>query len=169
VTKFKPFWTIGRKREKLHTAKFVKDAAGQSLIFPVIDCALDLNEGNGDSSEFVAVAKVAMIEGGSAVWQNAANWMRKIGDRFPETLRMWDELAAHPSWNVRLKVACVLYHDFPEDQSDSLFALLRHDKSAKVRLTSVDRYENRPGPDRCVVFKMFDSNSPTSPGYREGN
>jgi hypothetical protein len=169
VDRPKPFWTIGRDREKLHTAKFVKDAAGQFLIFLVIDAALDLNEGQGDSDLFVDVAKAAMIEGSSAVWQNAANWMRKIGDRFPETLTMWDSLAAHPSWQVRWRVACVLYHDFPEDKSDQLFAILRHDKSAKVRLTSVDRYENRPGPDRYVVFKMFDADSPTSPGFRKGN
>ena len=164
----KLFSTIGREREKLHTAKFVKDAAGQALIFPVIDAAFDLNEGHGAIDHFVVLVKTALVEGCSAVWQNAANWMRKIGSRFPGTVGMWEELAVHPDWSIRWRVACVLYHDIPEATSNGLFAVLRHDRSAKVRRYAIDRYENRQGMDGNVVFKMFDADDAASPGFKRG-
>ncbi|MES2441950.1 MAG: hypothetical protein V4574_03905 [Pseudomonadota bacterium] len=165
----RPFWTIGRDREKAYTAEFVKEADQQALIFAVIDAALDCNEASGSGAEFVEKARVAMVDGNSAVWQNASSWVRKVGERHPASLTLWDQLASHASWQVRWRVACLLYNDIPDAKSDDLFALLRHDKSAKVREYAVSRYENRPGPDRNIVFKMFDADAPSSPGLRRGN
>lgn len=110
-----------------------------------------------------------MIEGDSAVWQNASNWIRKIGDGHPSVLSIWNQLAGHADWHVRWRIACLIYADIPAFQSDSVFAVLRHDKSAKVRQRAIDRYENRPGQDRNVVFNMFDASDPMSPGFIRGN
>ncbi|HEX6376401.1 MAG TPA: hypothetical protein VFZ91_11865 [Allosphingosinicella sp.] len=160
----KPFWTIGREREKQHAASFVKKPDQQALLFPVIDAALDLNEGKGDEARFVDVARRAMAEGSSAVWEETSLWISKIALRYENVSSLWDELAVHPSWQARCRVACLLYHAIPEEQSDRLFAGLRHDRSAKVRTSAIDRYEYRPGPDGYIV-KLFDSNDPASPGF----
>ena len=162
----KPFWTIGREREKQHAATFVRKADQQALLFPVIDAALDLNDSNGDVAKFMDVARTAMVEGGSAVWDNASLWMSKIACRHESVLSLWDELALHPSWQVRWRVACLLYYAIAGEQSDRLFARLRHDRSARVREFAKQRYEYRPGPDRYLV-KMFDANDPASPGFQQ--
>ncbi|HMO75542.1 MAG TPA: hypothetical protein PKD99_03135 [Sphingopyxis sp.] len=164
----KPFWTIGKERERAYAAKFVKELDQQKLIFPVIDAAIDINDGVGDEAFFIELARVAMTTGNAGAWQNVANWIRKVGALQPTTFALWDELSEHPNWQIRWRVACVLYHDIPDPQSDRLFAVLRHDKSAKVRDCAISRYENRPGADRNVMFKMFDADDPASPGFRRG-
>lgn len=158
-------WTIGREREKFHAAKFVRDGAQQNILFPVIDAVHDLKEDRGSAAAFIAVARIAMITGGSGVWQNTVNWIAKVTREHPEILLLWDELALGTIWQTRWRVACVLYGDIPDAQSDHLFSNLRHDPSKRVRDTAIDRYENRPGPDRYIVFKMFDSSHPASPGF----
>ncbi|QNO27064.1 hypothetical protein EEB18_020495 [Sphingopyxis sp. OPL5] len=168
MTAQKPFWTIGKEREKAHAAKFIPQEDQQDLIFPVIDAALDINDGHGNEGMFRELARTAFVSGKSAVWQAAANWLRKVGGLKPTVLDLWDELGAHSDWTIRWRVACVLYADIPEPKSDLVFGVLRHDKSAKVRRYAVDRYENRPGPDRNVVFKMFDAGDSSSPGFRRG-
>lgn len=160
-----PFWTIGRDREKAHAAKFAKRQEQQELLFPVIDAALDVNEGCDDEANFIERSKRAMITGDAVVWQNTSGWIRKIEKEHNSVLELWDELASHPSWQVRWRVACLLYNDIPETKADELFAKLRYDKSTKVRQYAIDRYENRPGPDLYVVFKMFDAGDPSSPGF----
>ena len=164
----KPFWTIGREREKLYAGQFVKAPDQQALLFPVIDAALDLNEGAGDEAEFIGLATRAMSKGGSAVWEDTACWISKLSARFPDVLRLWDELASDPAWQVRWRVACLLYTHIPAAQSDRLFAVLRHDRSVKVHETAVSRYEDRVGSANHVVFKMFDANDPASPGFNRG-
>jgi hypothetical protein len=164
----KPFWTIGKEREKAHAAKFVRQSDQQALIFPVIDAAIDISDGHGNERDFRELAQTAFVSGKSAVWQSAADWLRKVGGLRPAVLNLWDELAAHSDWTVRWRVACLLYADMSETQSDLLFSVLRHDKSAKVRRYAVDRYENRAGPDRNIITKLFDADEPSSPGFRRG-
>lgn len=158
-------WTIGREREKLHAAKFVRDAAQQNILFPVIDAIHDVKEDRESPAAFIAVARIAMTKGGSGVWQNTVNWIAKVAREHPEVLSLWDELALCANWQTRWRVACVLYGDISDAQSDHLFSKLRHDASKRVREMAVDRYENRPGPNRHIVFKMFDANHPASPGF----
>lgn len=169
MTERKPFWTIGREREKAHIAEFLKRAAQQELIFPLVDAALDINEGVGDATVFAERARAAMIEGDAGVWQNAVYWIGKAVRQLDQLNKVWNELASHPDWRIRWRVACVLYSDITEEQSNELFAVLRHDRSAKVRQYAKDRYENRPGPDRQVIYKMFDADSPSSPGFKGGH
>ena len=152
----KPIWTIGREREKLHAAKFVRGADQQALLFPVIDAVHDLNEGEIDTDRFVTAARTAMIEGAFGVWANTNNWIRKIGNRHPNVLPLWDELSEHTSWKVRWRVACCLYSDIGDAQSDRIFSVLRNDKSKKVREYAIDRYEKRPD-DKGRVEKRFDA------------
>lgn len=149
-------WTIGREREKAHAAKFVRKEDQQQLLFPVIDAVHDLKEGTGQIGDFIVAARRAMIEGGSGAWQNTANWLRQVGREHPAAYALWGELARHESWRIRWKVACCLYLDIPELQSDDLFALLRADRSKKVRDYAVDRFENRPD-ERGRVEKRFDA------------
>lgn len=149
-------WTIGREREKSHAAKFVREETQQRLLFPVIDAVHDIKEGSGDIQNFIVTARIAMIEGRSGVWHNTVNWMRKVIQEHPTANVLWDELAEHESWRVRWKVACCLYVDIPEPQSDQLFSSLRADRSKKVRDYSVDRYENRPDK-HGKVEKRFDA------------
>jgi hypothetical protein len=149
-------WTIGREREKIHAAKFVRDVDQQKLLFPVIDAVHDQKEGSGDIDGFIIVARKAMIEGGSGVWQNTAIWLRQMAREQPVALNLWSELAEHTDWRVRFKVACCLYLYIPESQSDRLFALLRTDRSKKVRDYAIDRYKNRPD-ERGRIEKRFDA------------
>src|SRR5262245_50642926 len=100
-----------------------------------------MKDGTGDIDGFIIAARRAMIEGGSGVWQNTVGWMRKVARERPEASTLWTELAGHESWRVRWKVACCLYLNIPDTQSDDLFALLRADRSKKVRDYAVDRYE----------------------------
>lgn len=149
-------WTIGREREKQHAAKFVKEESQQRLLFPVIDVVHDLKEGTATAQDLMNVARVAMVEGGSGVWQNTANWLRQVQHELPEVRFLWSDLAHHPNWQVRWRVACCLYLDIPEQQSDRLFSALRFDKSKRVRATAIDRYEYRPDK-RGKVERRFDA------------
>jgi hypothetical protein len=151
-------WTIGREREKSHAAKFVREEGQQGLLFPVIDAVHDMKEGSGGIQDFIVAARIAMIEGGSGVWQNTVNWMRKVVPEQPAAQGLWDELADHESWRVRWRVACCLYLDIPDSHSDRLFSSLRADRSKKVRDYAVARYEYRPDK-HGKIEKRFDAAS----------
>jgi hypothetical protein len=149
-------WTIGSEREKMHAAKFVKKADQQAILFPVIDAIHDLKDGATDISRFIDVARSAMIEGGYGVWTNTSNWISKVVLEIPAVAAIWDELAVHPDWKVRWRVACGLYYfGISETQSDRLFSILRNDKSKKVREYAESRYEYRPNPKN--IEKVFDA------------
>ena len=149
-------WTIGREREKSRASQCVKGERQRKLLFGVIDAVHDLKEGCGTSQHFIEVAREAMIEGWARVWEETANWVRQVGNEFPEVLSLWDDLANHPDSSVRWRVACLLYWDIPERQSDRLFATLRFDKSKKVSSYAIDRYEVRPDKDGTLV-KQYDA------------
>lgn len=146
--------------------RFVPPEEAQKIT-DVVDRACDLHEGSGSIEAFLDAAVIAMSEGRGSIWESAAIWIGRAAEERPVVNDVWDTLAKHRAWQVRWRVSCVLYHNISESKSDELFAILRHDKSEKVRRFSVDRYENRPGPDRIIVFKMFDAANPLSPGYRE--
>ncbi|MCW1984326.1 UNVERIFIED_ORG: hypothetical protein M2348_002343 [Sphingomonas sp. R1F5B] len=149
-------WTIGREREKTHAGKFVRQEDQRQLLYPVIDAVHDIKEGNGSVEDFIGVAQVAMMEGGSGVWLSTANWVRKVSHENVRASEIWNFLARHESWKIRWRVACCLYLDIDEPQSDHLFAHLRSDPSKKVRKYATDRYENRPD-DQGKVEKRFDA------------
>jgi hypothetical protein len=127
----------------------------QDMLLAVINFAHDLLEGKPEIEKYKSAVLHSMTHGHSAVWQNTANWIRKIGDRAPEATVVWDELAIHTSWEVRWRIACVTYYDIPEAHSNRLFARLRYDKSSKVREYAISRYENRPNPK--YLEKVFDA------------
>ena len=130
----------------------------KAMLLAVVDAAHDIIDGKVDASDFVVLARHAVIHGNSTVWQNATDWIAKIGRRVPEAKVIWDQLANHSSWGVRWRVACCLYSwGIEEPQADKLFAMLRDDKSEKVRRYAVSNYESRPNEKREVV-KMFDAN-----------
>ncbi|WP_073974359.1 hypothetical protein [Erythrobacter donghaensis] len=134
-------WTIGREREKAHAIKFIRNVNEHPLIFDVIDAVEDIKAGDGDLQLFMNAAIHAFVNGGRAVWGQAANWVRKMGKHHPQVHVIWDELAKWPISEVRWRVACVLYHDIPERQSHYLFDRLRSDKSKRVRQIAISRYE----------------------------
>ena len=149
-------WTIGREREKLHAAKYVRKPEDQAILFPVIDAIEDLNEGTGTIEQFRSAARLAITAGGVGAWTNTSNWVAKVAKHAPEILTLWDELSDHTEWKVRWRVACGLYYfGIDEDQSNRLFAKLRTDKSKKVREYAISRYENRPNPKN--VEKVYDA------------
>jgi hypothetical protein len=149
-------WTIGREREKLHAANFVRKPEDQAILFPVIDAVEDLKEGTGTIAQFLSAARTAMVDGGYGAWTNASNWIAKVAKDAPEVLKLWDELSNHPEWKVRWRVACGLYYfGIGEDQSNRLFVKLRNDKSKKVREYAISRYEHRPNPKN--IEKIYDA------------
>lgn len=140
-------WTIGREREKAHSDKFVRKSDQRALLHPVIDAVHDLKDGSAGPDKFVAVAYDAMVRGDSGVWQDTANWIRRVGREYPTACAIWDKLANHSSWQVRWRVACCLYAHIDTRQSDCLFEQLRVDRSAKVRGFAEDRHSHPPrGP-----------------------
>jgi len=149
-------WTIGREREKLHAAKFVRKPEDQEILFRVIDAVADLNEGTGSIEQFLSVARLAITFGGNGAWTNTSNWVAKVAKDAPEVMTIWDELSNHTELKVRWRVACGLYYfGIGEEQSNRLFAKLRNDKSKKVREYANSRYENRPNPK--YVEKVYDA------------
>lgn len=149
-------WTIGREREKLHAAKFVRKAEEQAILFPVIDAVEDLKEGIGTIQQFMSAARTAMITGGFGAWTGTSNWISKVAKDAPEVSALWDELSNHTEWKVRWRVACELYSfGIGEEQSNRLFAKLRNDKSKKVRDYANSRYEYRPNPKNAE--KIYDA------------
>ena len=148
-------WTIGREREKLHAAKFVRKPEEQAILFPVIDAVEDLKEGTGTVEQFMFAARTAMIEGGFGAWTNASLWISKVAKDAPEASILWDELSDHSEWKVRWRVACELYYGISEEQSNRLYAKLRNDKSKKVRDYAISRYEHRPNPK--YIEKVYDA------------
>jgi hypothetical protein len=154
-----------RQWEKDKVTDSSLDAEQQAILLAVVEFAHDVFEGRLEDGNFIESAKRAMIHGNASVWQNTTGWIRKVSAKSSNVSAVWDDLANNSGWQVRWRVACVLYHDIPDSQSDRIFSVLRYDKSNRVRETAVDRYENRPGPDRYVVFKMFDASDPASPGY----
>jgi hypothetical protein len=149
-------WTIGREREKAHYTQFVRDADQQALLFPVIDAIHDLKEGAGSASRLMDVSRAAMAGGNVRVWGTTSDWLNRVVTQIPEVGQLWVEFASNADWRLRWRVACHLYFGIPEDISNRIFAVLRHDRSAKVREYAISRYEERPNEKREVV-KMFDA------------
>jgi hypothetical protein len=158
VTQRRRYTGNDRQWEQWKVTDSKLDNDQKAMLLAVVDAAHDIIDGKTDVSEFVELARNAMIQGNSSVWQGASNWITKIGRRIPEVTVVWTELVSHANWKVRWRVACCLYSwGIEEKQSDRLFATLRNDKSEKVRRYAVDRYEARPNEKREVVT-MFDAN-----------
>lgn len=149
-------WTLGREREKRHVAPRLRDSRQRRLLFDVIDAVHALKEGVADAGSFVGAARAALTDGDSVVVDETGAWLAKVAGAVPAVGGLWDELAVHPSWKVRWHVAGRLYWYIPEDRSDCLFAVLRGDRSKKVREMAVSRYEYRTDEERTFV-KMFDA------------
>ena len=149
-------WTLGRDREKQHVAPNFKDENQRDLLFAVIDAVHDLKEGLDNSVGLVAAARRAFRDGNAGVVQQTSEWIAKVACRIPAVGILWDELAAHPNREIRWDVACRLYWYLPEDQSDRLFAILRHDRSKKVREMAIQRYEWRTNEENTFV-KMYNA------------
>jgi hypothetical protein len=149
-------WTLGRDREKQSVAPHFEDPEQQALLFAVIDAAHDLKEGLSAADGLIAVARRAFKEGNPGVVQQTSEWIAKLAGQFPSIEILWEELASHRNMKMRWDVACRLYWYLDENQSNRLFAILRHDKSKKVREMAVSRYEWRTNEERTFV-KMFDA------------
>jgi hypothetical protein len=150
-------WTIGREREKAFALQYVKAKPQQNLVFRVIDAVCDLNEGTGSVEQFMDSAKAAFLSGRKTAWNTVDKWIRDVSRLHPEVNEIWTDLASNSKSEIRRQVAGRLYWYVSEEQSDLLFAALRHDKAQSVSSLAIERYEFRPEGRGGPLRRMFDA------------
>jgi hypothetical protein len=163
------FGSLGRERDIELLRQRCTDAIMRDKWIAQTSAAHDMNDGIGSVEAFLVTTRNAVFPVSQAARDPALTLLARIAIYYPECLVIWRELAQSEKWADRFSVACRLYSVIPETLSDQLFSALRHDKSAKIRKYAFDRYENRAGPDRYIVFKMFDAECPSSPGFKVGD
>lgn len=131
-------FTFGREHEKRHALRFVRDKEQAELISEVVDAVHDLIEGAAKPPYVAAVLKRAMIDGKSGVWEQTESWLRKLSVHYPAFPLAFEELAIHPDWRVRWRIACVL-DLLPEELAQRIGRPMLADRSKKVRTYAEDR------------------------------
>ena len=109
----------------------MRNPAHVPMLMNVIDSIHDLLDRQGGLEEVRSSLRVALTEGGSGVWENAAKWLRKVSFEHPEILSLWSELASHPKADVRFRIACFI-DEMPVETASGIYARLSQDRSKKV-------------------------------------
>ncbi|CAN0369648.1 unnamed protein product, partial [Ectocarpus sp. 4 AP-2014] len=95
-----------------------------------VDAVHDLLEGKCDTTAALARIRVAFVDGGAGVWEQAGSWLRQLGNE-QETKELWRFLASEKSAKTRFRVACFL-NDLDADLRTELASALMTDRSRKV-------------------------------------
>jgi hypothetical protein len=151
--------TLGRSAEKERYSPFLPDPTQRSWVFDVIDLTYDLIEGRALPEQLTEAVLQVFLSGDARAWQNTAEWLEKTTAHLPEMDDVWLGLARHPDWQIRWRIACLLYSTVPEPVSNRIFSTLRYDRSRKVRDYAIERYEMRAVPDGQLWCskKVFDA------------
>ncbi|MFT3961627.1 hypothetical protein [Propionivibrio sp.] len=89
----------------------------------------------------------AIIEGRRDIWDAAGTWLLKVQKYYPSVGHVWIDLAKHPDAEVRYRVACHII-DLPEATCTEVYALLKDDKSKKVRTQAEGKWNYRQNPEK---------------------
>jgi HEAT repeat protein len=133
--------TFGREHEKVCSVQRVKGEGNILLVGKLIDAIHDLLEHQITSVELHAVMAEALQVGGSGVWEQAANWLRRLGKEYPELLSLWLDLSNHSSANVRFRAACCL-PDMTPEMAKQVFSTLLLDSAKKVREMAIGKMQS---------------------------
>ncbi|WP_305008065.1 hypothetical protein [Hymenobacter aranciens] len=82
--------------------------------------------------ELRAVISEVFEAGGSGVWEQAANWLRRLSKDHPDLLSLWLEFSQHRSANVRFRTACCL-PDMAGEVAKHVSSRLLVDPAKKVK------------------------------------
>jgi len=124
-------FTFGREHERKCAVAYVRNPAQAALIVRVVDAVHDVLEGTASEVELAQALRVAFVEGGSGVWEQAGSWLRKSAADHPPLDALWLELSRSPDAAVRFRVACSL-GDMPAAVRPHVASILLADKSRKV-------------------------------------
>ncbi|WP_125424135.1 hypothetical protein [Hymenobacter rigui] len=131
-------FTFGREHEKACAVQHVKGERNIFLVGNLTDAVHDLLDQQISSIELRKVLQEAFEAGGSGVWEQAANWLRRVGKEYPGLLSLWLELSQHRSANVRFRASCCL-PDMPPDTAKQVYEMLLSDPSKKVREMAIGK------------------------------
>jgi hypothetical protein len=137
------FASFGRERDLEMLERHIKDPVVKERAIRQTSAAHDLNDGIGTVEAFIDASRDAVFPETPPGRDAPLLLLARIAKYYPECLQIWDELAQGSSWKDRFTVACYLYNRIPETKSDRFFAILRNDKSNRVREMAVARYEWR--------------------------
>jgi hypothetical protein len=121
--------------------KLVRFSASERNVFlagKLTDAVHDLLEHPIAAAELRKVLHEAFKVGGSDVWEQAANWLRRLSKKHPDLLSLWLELSQHRSSTVRFRTACCLLDMTPEVAKQVSIMLLT-DPSKKVREMTIGK------------------------------
>jgi hypothetical protein len=150
------FASFGRERDKEFIRQYTLDEGSKDMLLRMTDAVHDLKDGNGSVEQFIDCVRDVVASTSSGMQEHGLLLLARVSRYHPQCLVIWRELASHRMWQHRLAVASRLYWHVPEDLSDSLFAVLRHDKSKRVREIARSHYEYRPNEQGEIVFNGTD-------------
>ena len=125
-------FTFGRRHELVCATKYVRGSKNTELAEKTVNAIHDFLEQRITESDLLSVLRTAFRDGGLGVWEQAANWLRRLAIQYPELLQLWLEFAQDSSSKVRFRAACCL-PDMTPEYAHQISALLIVDISSKVR------------------------------------
>jgi hypothetical protein len=140
-------FTFGRKTE---TDVALRRHGGQEnavMIVAIVNSVHDLLEGGATLEEVEKVISYAFVEGRRDVWGAAGTWLLNVQEHYPSASHVWLDLAQNPIAEVRFRVACHII-DLPEATCKEVYALLKDDKSKKVRTQAEGNWDYRQNPEK---------------------
>jgi len=151
------FASFGRETDLNHIDRYVTDTEARALLIKMTEAVHDLNEGSGDINTFIECVRNAVYSRFGGVRENALTLLCRIAKYYPQCNVVWRELIQNKSWRMRFEAAGRLYWYIPDDLSDRFFAVLRNDKSLRVREIAVSRYQHRPDESGTVIMGRYDA------------
>lgn len=140
-------FTFGRKTETDVALRRHGGAEKAEMIVAVVDSVHDLLEGKASVEDVEKVLASAITEGRRDIWDAAGTWLLKVQKHYPSVGHVWLDLAKHPAAEVRFRVACHII-DLPEAICTEVYALLKDDKSKKVRTQAEGKWDYRQNPEK---------------------
>ena len=125
-------FTFGREHEIKVALRRYGGLERASQIVDIVNAIHDLQEGACSLADVESAIRLGLIEGRREIWDAAGTWLLKLQGDYPECRRIWKELAAHDSAEVRFRVASHLI-DFGKDLRQEIYESLKNDKSKRVR------------------------------------
>lgn len=121
------------------------DSAGQ--VVDIVNAIHDLQENKCALEDVESVIRLALVEGRRDIWVAAGTWLLKLQGDYPTSRQVWTDLAVHPSAEVRFRVASHLV-DFGGGLREEIYAVLKHDKSKRVRSHADGKWDYCQHPEK---------------------
>lgn len=142
-----PMFTFGRKTETDVVLRRHGGPEKAEMVVAIVDAVHNLLEGSATLEDVEKVITFALVEGRRDIWDAAGTWLLKVQKHYPSIGHVWLDLAKHANAEVRFRVACHII-DLPEATCTEVYALLRDDKSKKVRTQAKGKWDYRQNPEK---------------------